>query len=91
MDLLLSLIAGAIAAATLADISRRWTQGPVISAVAGVAGGLAGWWILGLAGPLGLADGEVTLSGFLQQVGAGALSGGLALIATTRLRRLTGI
>ncbi|MEO1140032.1 MAG: hypothetical protein AAFW87_11315 [Pseudomonadota bacterium] len=93
MDLLISLIAGAIGGNIAAGASKNHNLGLLINSVVGlVGGGLGGqalWWI----GAGGLAQsttagGALDPAALMGQVAASAIGGGAALVATGMMRNL---
>ena len=95
MDLLISLIAGAIGGNIAGGLSPRLNLGVLINSLAGVLGGALGGHALGLLGFGGLAQtapdsAALDPTALATQLAAGGLGGGACLLATGLLRNLLG-
>ncbi len=93
MDLLISLIAGAIGGNISGGLVPRLNLGVLINSLAGVLGGALGGHALGLLGIGGLAQtasdsSALDPTALTTQLAAGGLGGGACLLAAGLLRNL---
>ena len=79
MELIISLIAGAVGGNVAGGLLKNANMGVLINSAAGIAGGGLGGAILGALGAGGLADGGLDIGGILGTVATGGVGGGVLL------------
>ena len=95
MELIISLISGAVGGNAAGGLLSRLNQGPLINSLAGIVGGGLGGQILGMLGAGGLAAGDAAAGGLditaiLGQVAAGGVGGGVVLAVVGFVRNAIG-
>ncbi|MCT4557669.1 MAG: hypothetical protein N4A61_06375 [Pelagimonas sp.] len=78
MELIISLIAGAVGGNAAGGILKNLNQGTLINSIAGIVGGGVGSQILGMAG-IATGGGGMDIASILGQVASGGVGGGAAL------------
>ncbi|THH36168.1 hypothetical protein E4Z66_14040 [Aliishimia ponticola] len=86
MELIISLIAGALGGNVAGGLAKSINQGALVNSIAGIVGGGLGGTILGALGMGDVAGGGLDLAGILGQVVGGGAGGG-ALLAIVGLVR----
>ncbi len=79
MELLISLIAGAVGGNLTGKAAPSINQGTLINSIAGIIGGGLGGQILTMVGAGGLAGGGMDLMGIIGQLASGGVGGGVVL------------
>lgn len=79
MELLISLLSGAVGGNAAGKLIGKLDQGTLINSIAGIVGGGVGGQLLSMVGAGGLADGGMDIAGIIGQVASGGVSGGVVL------------
>lgn len=88
MELIVSLIAGAVGGNAAGGVLKNLNQGTLINSIAGIVGGGLGGQILGMVGAGGLADGGMDIAGIIGQVASGGVGGGAALAVVGIVKKM---
>ena len=86
MELIISLIAGAVGGNVAGGLLKNANMGVLINSIAGIAGGGLGAAILGALGMGGMADGGTDIGSILGTVASGGVGGGAALAVIGLIR-----
>ncbi|KPA21136.1 hypothetical protein shim_26010 [Shimia sp. SK013] len=86
MELLISLISGAVGGNAAGKLVGKIDQGPLINSIAGIVGGGLGGQVLSLIGAGGLAGGGMDIAGIIGQVASGGVGGGVVLAIVSVVR-----
>lgn len=86
MELLISLIAGAVGGNVSGKAVSSINQGTLINSIAGIVGGGLGGQILSMLGAGGLAGGGMDLMGIIGQLASGGVGGGVVLAIVSVIR-----
>lgn len=86
MELLISLIAGALGGNAAGGLVKPLNQGPLINSLAGIVGGGLGGQILGALGAGGAAAGGMDIAGLIGQLASGGVGGGVLLAVVGLIR-----
>lgn len=87
MELIISLISGAIGGNVAGGLLKKLDQGTLINSLAGIVGGGLGGQILGMLGAGGMAEGGMDIAGILSQVASGGVGGGVLLAIVGMVRK----
>ena len=87
MELIISLLAGAIGGNVAGGILKKHNMGTLWNSVAGIVGGGIGGQILGMLGAGGLADGGMDIAGLIGQVASGGVGGGVLLVIVSVVKK----
>ena len=87
MEILISLIAGAVGGNVAGGLLKKFDMGLLINSLAGILGGGLGGQILGALGAGGLAGGGTDLSGIIGQLASGGVGGGAVLVILGLIRK----
>ncbi len=87
MELLISLIAGAVGANVAASLLKNTSLGFILNSITGPIGGALGGKLLGMLGMAG-ANAATDFAAIIGQLAAGGIGGGLLLTAIGFLKRL---
>ena len=79
MELLVSLISGAVGGNVAGGLLKNLNQGPLINSISGIVGGGLGGQILGMLGAGGAASGGMDIGSIIGQVASGGVGGGVVL------------
>ena len=79
MELLISLISGAVGGNVAGGLLKNLNMGVLINSILGIVGGGLGGQILGMLGAGGVAGGGMDVAGILGQVASGGVGGGVLL------------
>lgn len=90
MELLISLISGAIGGNLSGRLINKIDQGVVINSIAGIVGGGLGGQLLSMVGAGALAGGGVDLMGIVGQIASGGVGGGVVLALVGVIRKALG-
>lgn len=88
MELIVSLIAGAVGGNAAGGVLKNLNQGTLINSIAGIVGGGLGGQILGMVGAGGLADGGMDIAGIIGQVASGGVGGGVGLAVVGIVKKM---
>ncbi|SFK95972.1 hypothetical protein [Shimia haliotis] len=86
MELVISLISGALGGTAAGKLINKIDQGTLINAVCGIVGGGLGGQILSMVGAGGLAAGGTDISGIIGQIASGGVGGGVVLAIVSLVR-----
>ncbi|MFU1478773.1 hypothetical protein ACM25N_14140 [Roseovarius sp. C7] len=86
MELIISLIAGAVGGNVAGGLLKQFNMGVLINSIAGIVGGGLGGQLLGALGAGGMAQGGVDIAGLLGQVASGGIGGGIVLAVVGLIR-----
>lgn len=86
MELIISLLSGAVGGNLAGGLLKNLNQGTLINSLSGIVGGGLGGTILGMLGAGGMADGGMDLAGIISQVASGGVGGGVVLAIVGVLR-----
>jgi len=86
MELVISLISGALGGTAAGKLISKIDQGTLINAVCGIVGGGLGGQILSMVGAGGLAAGGTDISGIIGQIASGGVGGGVVLAIVSLVR-----
>lgn len=90
MELLISLLAGAVGGNVAGKAIKSVDQGTLINSIAGILGGGVGGQLLNMVGAGALAGGGMDLVGIIGQIVSGGVGGGVVLAAVGVLRKMLG-
>ncbi|MCK0102639.1 hypothetical protein [Pseudohalocynthiibacter sp. F2068] len=83
MELLISLISGAIGGNVAGGLLKNLNQGTLVNSIAGILGGGIGGQLLGMIGAGGMADAAagsgMDLGAIVSQIAGGGVGGGVLL------------
>lgn len=86
MELLISLVSGALGGTAAGKLVSKIDQGTLINAISGIVGGGLGGQLLSMVGAGGLAAGGTDIAGILGQVASGGVGGGVVLAVVSMVR-----
>ncbi|WP_270732417.1 hypothetical protein [Shimia sp. Alg240-R146] len=86
MELLISLISGAVGGNAAGKLVGKIDQGPLINSISGIVGGGLGGQVLSMIGAGGLAGGGMDIAGIIGQVASGGVGGGVVLAIVSVVR-----
>ncbi|NRP13792.1 hypothetical protein XMM379_002261 [Aliiroseovarius sp. xm-m-379] len=86
MELVISLIAGAVGGNVAGKTIGSINQGTLINSIAGILGGGLGGQLLSMVGAGGLAGGGMDLVGIIGQLASGGVGGGVVLAIVSLIR-----
>lgn len=86
MELVISLISGALGGTAAGNVIGKIDQGPLINAISGIVGGGLGGQLLSMVGAGGLAAGGTDIAGILGQIASGGVGGGVVLAIVSLVR-----
>lgn len=86
MELVISLIAGAVGGNAAGGLLKNLSQGPLLNSILGVVGGGLGGQILTMLGAGGMAGGGTDIAGIVGALASGGVGGGalIAIVGTVR-------
>ena len=87
MELIISLLAGAVGGNVAGKAVKSIDQGTLINSVAGIVGGGVGGQLLSMVGAGALAGGGTDLMGIIGQIASGGVGGGVVLALVGVLRK----
>ena len=99
MELLISLISGAVGGNAAGGIMKNLSLGPIGNTIAGLVGGGLGSQILGMLGGGGMAEmaagasemaGGMDVGAIVGQVASGGVGGGVVLAAVGMIKKVMG-
>ena len=90
MELLISLIAGAVGGNVAGGAIKSINQGTLINSLAGIVGGGLGGTLLSMVGAGGLAGGGLDIAGIIGQIASGGVGGGVVLAIVNVVRNAMG-
>ncbi|KAJ56962.1 hypothetical protein ACMU_00280 [Actibacterium mucosum KCTC 23349] len=88
MELIISLLAGAVGGNAAGRAIKSIDQGALINSIAGVVGGGIGGQLLSMVGAGALAGGGTDVMGIIGQVASGGVGGGVVLAIVSALRKI---
>ncbi|MCV2881642.1 hypothetical protein [Actibacterium sp. XHP0104] len=88
MELIISLISGAIGGNVAGGLIKQLNQGTLINSIAGILGGGLGGQLLAMIGAGGMAGGGMDLAGIIGQVVSGGVGGGVLLAVIGLIRNM---
>ncbi len=80
MELLISLISGALGGNIAGAVLKNFSLGPLLNAVVGVVGGGLGSQLLGLGGPMTGAEGGFDIGALIGNVAGSGVGGGILMV-----------
>ncbi|MGR3635259.1 MAG: hypothetical protein ACU0BK_04955 [Shimia sp.] len=86
MELLISLISGAVGGNAAGKLVGKIDQGPLINSISGIVGGGLGGQVLSMIGAGRLAGGGMDIAGIIGQVASGGVGGGVVLAIVSVVR-----
>lgn len=86
MEVLISLIAGAVGGNVAGKAVGSINQGTLINSIAGIVGGGLGGQILSMMGAGALSGGGLDLMGIIGQLASGGVGGGVVLAIVSVIR-----
>lgn len=90
MELLISLIAGAVGGNVAGGILKKFNLGLLLNSVAGIVGGGIGGQILGAITGGTAPSGGMDLAGIIGQVASGGVGGGALLVVVGIIKGVLG-
>lgn len=87
MELIISLLSGAVGGNVAAKIFEKIDQGPLINSIAGIIGGGLGGSVLTSLGLGGMAgEGGMDIGTIVSQVAGGGVGGGIVLAVVSAIK-----
>lgn len=94
MEMIVSLVAGAVGGNAAGGLLRNLNQGTLINSIAGIVGGGIGGQVLGMLGAGGMAadaaGGGMDIGAIVGQLASGGIGGGVLLAIVGVVRRAMG-
>ncbi len=87
MELIISLLAGAVGGNVAGKALKQFNLGTIGNSVAGIVGGGLGGQILGMLGAGGLAEGGTDIGGIIGSLASGGVGGGALLVIVGIVRK----
>ncbi|MGB3280168.1 MAG: hypothetical protein WBA92_13330 [Pseudorhodobacter sp.] len=88
MELIISLIAGALGGNVAGGLLKNLSQGPLLKSILGVLGGGLGGQILGMLGAGGMAGGGMDIAGIVGAIASGGVGGGALMAVVGVIRKM---
>lgn len=88
MELIISLIAGALGGNVAGGLLKNLSQGPLLNSILGVLGGGLGGQILGMLGAGGMAGGGMDIAGIVGAIASGGVGGGALMAVVGVIRKM---
>ncbi|MGI9508642.1 MAG: hypothetical protein ACR2QJ_04750 [Geminicoccaceae bacterium] len=80
MELIISLISGALGGNIAGALLKNFSLGTVLNAVVGIIGGGLGSQLLGLGGGMTGAEGGLNIGGLISNVAGSGVGGGILMV-----------
>ena len=88
MELIISLISGAVGGNVAGGLLKNFNLGVVGNSIAGIVGGGLGGQILSMVGAGGVAEGGTDISGIIGSIASGGVGGGVLLAIVGMVRKV---
>jgi uncharacterized membrane protein YeaQ/YmgE (transglycosylase-associated protein family) len=88
MELIISLIAGALGGNVAGGLLKNLSQGPMLNSILGVLGGGLGGQVLGMLGAGGMASGGMDIAGIVGAIASGGVGGGALMAVVGVIRKM---